>query len=66
MVNRDSLLLPYDRNALVTDTDEIAVVNPHLLQDLHSRHRLGTNEWEDSAKGHLVISERAFGSYGGP
>src|SRR5262245_4878181 len=52
---RPFLLAPDDRVALVADPDEIAVVDPLLLQKLDRGHRLGTDELEDGAAWDFVI-----------
>src|SRR5678810_419231 len=49
------LLPPDDRVALVTNADEIAVVDPLLLQKFDRGHRLGADEQEDGAARHLVV-----------
>src|SRR6185369_4823297 len=41
---------------LVTGTDEIAVVDPLLLQELDSGHRSGADEQKDCAAWHFVVS----------
>src|SRR5262249_58583362 len=46
---RPFLLEPHDRVALVTRPDEIAVVDPFLLQEFDGRHRLGADEQEVGA-----------------
>src|SRR5262245_10808471 len=52
---RALLLPPDDRIALVAGADEIAVVDPLLLQELDRGHRLGADELEDGAARHFVI-----------
>src|SRR6185295_14533412 len=46
---RPFLLPPDDRVALVAHADEIAVVDPLLLQKFDRGHRLGADEFEDGA-----------------
>ena len=44
-----------DRVALVADPDEIAVVDPLLLQEFDRGHRLGADEQEVGAARHFVV-----------
>src|SRR5215471_1634404 len=53
--NRPFLLPPDDRITLVADPDEIAVIDPLLLQKLHRGHRLGADEQEDGAARHFIV-----------
>src|SRR5262245_20233596 len=52
---RAFLLPPDDRVALVADPDEIAVVDPLLLQEFDRGHRLGADELEDGAARDFII-----------
>src|SRR5262249_38886326 len=56
--NRESrpfFLTSDDRIALVTEPNEIAVVDPLLLQKFDRGHRLGADELEDGTVRHFVI-----------
>src|SRR5262249_779663 len=48
-------LSPDDRITLAADPNEIAVVDPLLLQEFHRGHRLGADEQKDSAARDLII-----------
>ena len=48
-------LQPDNGITLVTGADEIAVIDPLLLQELDSGHRPGADEQEDCAARHFVI-----------
>src|SRR6185437_16484620 len=48
-------LQPDDRITLVTGADEIAVIDPLLLQEFDSGHCPGADEQEDCAARYLVI-----------
>src|SRR5215471_16421867 len=54
---RPFLLEPYDRVALMAGPDEIAVVDPFLLQEFDGRHRLGADEQEVGAALNGVIRQ---------
>ncbi len=52
---RPFLLPPDDRVTLAVGADEIAVVDPLLLQEFDRGHRLGADEQEDGAARHFVV-----------
>src|SRR5882672_2236517 len=52
---RPFFLAPDDRVTLAVGPNEIAVVDPLLLQKFDRGHRLGADEQEDGAARHLVI-----------
>src|SRR5262249_22056616 len=53
--NRLFFLSPDDRVTLAADPNEIAVVDPLLLQEFHRGHRLGADEQKDSTARDLII-----------
>src|SRR5262249_21479518 len=53
--SRPFLLPPDDRITLAADPDEVAIVDPLLLQELYGGHRPGADEQENGAARHLII-----------
>src|SRR5262245_30192370 len=53
---RSRLLPPDDRVALASRADEIALVDPLLLQELDGGHCLGADEQEVRAVRYLIVS----------